>query len=235
MSHDHTPRAHEAFHELARIVVSEHSVDSVMTTVAEVGKRVLPDVVDVSVTLVRGDEPETVASTGPLALLMDERQYAGGTGPCLDAARGTGIVSVPDAGAAEQWPMFAAGAREHGVGSSLSVPIALPDHVGAGINMYSARLAGFDEQDVDMAKTFAAYAAVALANVHLYEAQKRIGEQLQAAMASRGVIEQAKGIIMAQRRCSADEAFAILVRVSQHENRKLRDVAVALTRTVTEN
>jgi len=77
-------------------------------------------------------------------------------------------------------------------------------------------------------QTFAGYAAVALANAHLYDTTANLAQQMQAAMDSRAVIEQAKGIIMGDRRCTADEAFAILTRLSQDSNRKLRDIAAAL-------
>jgi AmiR/NasT family two-component response regulator len=61
--------------------------------------------------------------------------------------------------------------------------------------------------------------------MHLYEAQGRVAEQLQTAMRSRAAIEQAKGILMGARGCQADEAFDMLVKLSQDRNRKLRDVA----------
>jgi AmiR/NasT family two-component response regulator len=64
--------------------------------------------------------------------------------------------------------------------------------------------------------------------MHLYESTRTLAEQLQTAMESRAVIEQAKGVLMGQRRCTADEAFEILVKLSQQSNRKLREVAQAL-------
>ena len=67
-----------------------------------------------------------------------------------------------------------------------------------------------------------------MANAHLYDTTASLAHHMQAAMESRAVIEQAKGIVMADRRCTADEAFAILAKVSQDTNRKLRDVATAL-------
>jgi AmiR/NasT family two-component response regulator len=67
----------------------------------------------------------------------------------------------------------------------------------------------------------------------VYAAQGQVAEQLQQAMQSRAVIEQAKGILMGQRRCSARDAFDILVRLSQATNRKLRDVAQALVEDAT--
>lgn len=216
---------YEAFDELSRLIVSEHALDSVMTAIAEVGKKLLPSVSEVSVTLVRSGKAETIASTGPLAVQMDERQYSDETGPCLTAAREGQLISLPDAGAAQRYPLFAAAARERGVGSSLSVPVKLPEPVSAGLNMYSDQQAGFPQHDIELAQTLAAYAAMALFNVYLYDSQQRVAEHLEKALGSRGVIDQAKGILMAEHRCTPDAAFERLVDLSQHTNRKLRDVA----------
>jgi AmiR/NasT family two-component response regulator len=79
-----------------------------------------------------------------------------------------------------------------------------------------------------MAQTFSAYAAVALANAHLYDTTATLAQHMQAAMQHRAVIEQAKGILIAGRGCSPEEAFTILRKLSQDTNRKLRDVAAAL-------
>jgi AmiR/NasT family two-component response regulator len=72
-----------------------------------------------------------------------------------------------------------------------------------------------------------------MANAYLYNAKTTLANHMELAMRSRAVIEQAKGIIMGDRRCSADEAFAILTKLSQDTNHKLRDVAVALVRRST--
>ncbi len=234
MRDDHQSQPpYEAFDELARLVVSDHSVDSVMTAIAEVGKRLLPGATEVSVTLLRGGEAETVASTGQLAVAMDERQYREGNGPCLAAAKEGQLISLPDAGAAARWPEYAAAARSNGVGSSLSIPVRLPEPISAGLNLYSDKSDAFPEHDVELARTLAAYAAVALANLHLYESQKLVADHLERALESRGVIDQAKGILMGQRRCTADEAFQLLVDISQDTNRKLRDVAQTLVHSTT--
>jgi GAF domain-containing protein len=225
---------YEAFDDLAGLIVSDHSLDSVMTAIAVVGKRLLPNVTEASVTMLRDGEAVTVASTGPLAVQMDERQYVRGDGPCLSAARDGQLVLLPDAGHDDRWPEYAAAARRERVASSLSVPIKLPEPVSGGLNLYSDRQDGFAEHDVELARTLAAYAAVALANIHLYESQKRVAQHLAKALESRGVIDQAKGIVMAERRCSPDEAFQVLVETSQHTNRKLRDVAEALVRSTSE-
>ncbi len=106
--------------------------------------------------------------------------------------------------------------------------------VTAALNIYSTDEHAFDDAAAEIASTFAAYAGVALTNMHLHQAQGKVAEQLQTAMHSRAVIEQAKGIVMGDRRCTAEQAFDILVDLSQTSNRKLRDVAQALVDQATQ-
>ena len=89
----------------------------------------------------------------------------------------------------------------------------------------------FDDEAHELAQGFASYAGVAVANMHLYTGTRQLAHQLQHAMQSRAVIDQAKGILMAQRRCTAEEAFDVLIAVSQGTHRKLREVAQALVYT----
>ncbi|MFC4020823.1 GAF and ANTAR domain-containing protein [Micromonospora sp. GCM10011542] len=222
----------EALIRLGRIKHDETDLDTVLTTVAEVTRETIPGAREVSVTLVQGSEAYTAACTGELARTLDIWQYEHGRGPCLDAATtGTAMV-VPDLTTEERWPEWAARAHAAGAGSSLSIGLPIQEAVVGALNIYATRPGALD-QGVDLAGTLAGYAAIALANAHLYESTATLAQQMQAAMRSRAVIEQAKGIIMGQRRCTADEAFAILARVSQDSNRKLRDVAELLVgRTV---
>jgi AmiR/NasT family two-component response regulator len=69
--------------------------------------------------------------------------------------------------------------------------------------------------------------------MHLYESTRDLAQNLDMAMQSRAVIEQAKGILMSQRRCDATEAFSLLAAASQRSNRKLRDIAQAIVDGVT--
>ena len=119
-------------------------------------------------------------------------------------------------------------AVQTGARSSLSVGLPIEERIDGALNLYGLREGAFDDEAVLLAETFAGYAAVALANATLYAITAKLAQQLPAAMASRAVIEQAKGIIMGRRRCSAEEAFRVLTRISQDSNRKLRDVAAAL-------
>ncbi|SIM85421.1 GAF and ANTAR domain-containing protein [Micromonospora cremea] len=218
----------DAFAELGRIKLDENSLDDVLQRVAELAKRALPIPVEVSVTLVRGGTGHTAAFTDELARDLDERQYAHGRGPCLEAAASGNVLSVPDLTADDRWPDWAQRGRQAGVGSSVSIGLPIQEAVVGALNVYAHMPHAFDDDSVSILKTFGAYAAVALANAQLYDSTATLARQMQEAMTSRAVIEQAKGIIMAERRCSPAEAFTILSKVSQDSNRKVREVAQAL-------
>jgi GAF domain-containing protein len=218
----------DAFAELAKITLADHSLSHVMEKVAALAKRTIPGASEVSVTLLDRGHASTVAFTGQLAIDLDERQYEKGHGPCLSCIDGGEPVRIDSLKTDDRWADWAREASKRGAGSSLSIPVPVQREVEAALNIYSVDERAFDDDAAELALTFAAYAGVALANMHLYEAQGQVAEQLQEAMQSRAVIEQAKGILMGERRCNADEAFNILVRLSQETNRKLREVAEAL-------
>jgi GAF domain-containing protein len=217
-----------AFAQLGRIKLDETDLDGVMHMIADLAKRTLTGIDEASVTLIRGRDAHTAAYTGDLALALDERQYESGGGPCLDAAVSASTVSVPDLTEEKRWPDYIFHAIEAGVRSSLSVGLPVHEQVSGALNLYARAPDAFDDDAVVLAQTFAGYAAVALANAHLYNVTATLAQHLQSAMESRAVIEQAKGIVMADRHCTADEAFAILSKLSQDTNRKLREVAAAL-------
>jgi GAF domain-containing protein len=218
----------DAFAELGRIKLSETDVDGVLHTIAELARRTIPGTDEVSVTLIRGKGATTAAFTGDLARDLDEVQYRKGHGPCLDAAASGASLCLPDMAAESRWPDWASRALRVGVNSSLSIGLPIHETVSGALNVYATKPDNFDQDAIILAQTFAGYAAVALANAHLYDVTATLAQHMQAAMEHRAVIEQAKGIIMGERRCTADQAFQILSKLSQDTNRKLREVAAAL-------
>jgi GAF domain-containing protein len=220
--------AQSAFDELGHLVLGEQSMDELLERIAQLAKRVVRGADEVSITLAGKDKAVTVVSTGQLAVDLDERQYEQDSGPCLDAAQSGSMAFIPNMSAETRWPQFTTAATERGVHSSLSTPIPLQQYSNAAINMYATTIAAFTDEDLELAQSFAGYAGVALANMHLYQSTRGLAEQLQSAMESRAVIEQAKGMLMAQNACDANGAFDLLVRLSQQSNRKLRDVAQAV-------
>lgn len=202
---------------------------ALLQRVADLSKRVIPGIAEASVTLIDRDRPTTPAWTGQLALDLDEAQFACGYGPCLDAAVGQEIREVCDAREETRWPGYTPACVERGVLSSLSMPVPVRENIHGSLNLYATRAGSFDEAAKDTGREFASYVAVvAVRNIHLYETVRERANHLDTAMRSRAVIEQAKGILMSQRRCGADEAFSLLAAASQRSNRKLRDIAQAM-------
>jgi GAF domain-containing protein len=223
----------DAFARLGRIKLSETDLSGVFHQIVDLGKRAIPGASEVSVTLVPANGAYTPASTGDLALRLDESQYELGHGPCLAAARSTSTQHIADMTAEDRWPDWTIRACEAGAHSSLSIGLPVQEAVTGALNIYATKPDAFDDDALALAQTFASYAEVAMANAYLYNAQTTLAQHMEIAMHSRAVIEQAKGIIMADRRCSADEAFTLLSNLSQHSNHKLRDVAVALVQRAT--
>lgn len=182
----------------------------------------------VGVTVLRGDLKQTTAHTDDWVLVLDEAQYKANSGPCLDAIHAAHTISTPSLKNTDRWPEFRAAAADLGVGSVLSLPLDLDGSAIGGLNIYWKREVALDDSDIPRQEAFAANASIALHNAALYEQARATVEQLETAMTSRAAIEQAKGILIAREHVDADEAFKLLVRLSQTRNRKLRDVAVEL-------
>ncbi len=198
----------QAVAELGRIVFGETPLEEVFSRVAAVAVEAMPGADAVSVTVLRGEHPQTLAFTADFAMDLDESQYTAGDGPCLAAARTGQDFLVTDLHTDDRWPAYSKDAVATGVFSSLSVALPLHDDSYGALNVYSRHCGGLDEDSRKIAEHVAGYAAVAMTNANLCARTARLAEQLKEAMASRAVIEQAKGIIMGERRCSEDEAFA---------------------------
>ena len=208
--------------------LGEGDLRAVLGRVAELARQTLPGMAGASVTLVESDRAFTAAFAGQLALDLDETQYQEGFGPCLEVAQSAGTVSVPDMAAETRWPVFARQALAAGVRSSLSVALPLQEAVLGALNLYATQPAAFDQDAIEMARTFAGYAAIAIANARLYQSTAALAENMRRAMETRAVIEQAKGILVAQQHCTPEQAFELLTRLSQTTHRKLRDCAADL-------
>ena len=227
-----SPSVGEALERLGRLSLRELSMEGLLQTVADLTKTVMPGHPEASVSLLVKDRPSTVASTGQLATDLDESQYDRDHGPCLHAARTGELVEVGDTRTDSRWPDYMPRAAEHGALSSLSVPLPIDeDGVSGALNIYAREPHAFDEDSRSAATRFAPYAAVAAGNLHAYRRAVVRADNLQAALETRGVIDQAKGILMARHKLTAHQAFQVLARMSMKTNRKLRAVADDLVHT----
>ena len=223
----------DALDRLGRLSLRELSMESLLQTVAELTRSVMPGHTETSVSLLVRDVPTTVVSTGQLAVDVDESQYESGSGPCLHAARTGELVVVADARTDTRWPDYMPQAAGRGALSSLSVPLAIDDdsQLSGALNIYAREAGAFDEEAQSAATRFGPYAAVAAGNLHAYQSARDMAGNLQAALESRAVIDQAKGVLIERYKLTPDQAFQLLARASMHANRKVRDIADVLVRT----
>jgi GAF domain-containing protein len=222
-----------AGYELQQLLLSTNDVVEYLERVAGYAVRTVVADADLScgITLQRHNQPLTVASSDPRAVSVDEVQYQIDRGPCLHSMRTGEVVLIDDLATDEAWVTYRMYGIAAGVRSSLSLPIAA-DGIQGAMNMYAPKPGTFDQDAIDRAQALAREAAHGVALAMRMAQQAELSEQLQAALSSRAVIDQAMGVIMGQNRCSADAAFNILRAASQHRNIKLRDVAADIVRAV---
>ena len=221
-----------ALHEsLAGVVLGGRGLDEVLTEITGIARRAIPGSQASSITLIRGDTAFTAAFDGQMAMDADELQYQRGYGPCVDAGRAGQLFLVQDMLGEQRWPDYAQHVAAQGVRSSLSVPLPFQGVTIGAVNNYSATPGAFGEADIAVGEEVAAWVALAVGNADLHARTVSELADMRAAMVSRAVIDQAKGILMERRKCTQDQAFAELSRASQNTNIKLRDVADELVRT----
>ena len=216
----------ELWRDLSRVVLADRQLDDVLGEVTGIAARSVPGAESTSITLVRGDKAFTAAHTGEMALVADELQYERGYGPCMDAGRAGVVIRIDDMHTEQRYPDYTPRVVEVGVRSSLSMPLPYQGSSIGALNIYSTRPQAFSSAESEEAATVVAEAvAVAVVNADAHDRLAEHAQNMRLAMESRAVIEQAKGVLMAQQGIDAEQAFEVLRGASQRYNRKLRDIA----------
>jgi GAF domain-containing protein len=220
----------KAFAALGAFLEGDLPLNQALDQLAHLACLAVPGCHMVGITLFDGETPTTAIHTHPEPPKIDQAQYDAGRGPCLDAMRLGQVNRIDDTAVDTRWPEFARAACDLGVRSTLGLPMRVGDRSVGGFNMYSSTPDAFVGEATDVAALFAAQAGLAVAGSLAYWHQRSLVQHLEEALKNRPVIEQAKGMIMARESVTADEAFDVLRRASQRENRKLRDIAVDIVR-----
>jgi GAF domain-containing protein len=134
----------------------------------------------------------------------------------------------------DHWPAFTERAIRAGVRSVWSLPLTVRDRTTGALNLYAMGGDAWAGTSRRLARDLASHAAVVLANAAALMSAELTNEHLRVALETRDMIGQAKGILMARQGVSSDEAFDVLRRASQRQNRKLRDVATDVVNQVTQ-
>ncbi|MEU0158293.1 GAF and ANTAR domain-containing protein [Streptomyces sp. NPDC006261] len=218
--------------DLVSLLLETDTLEDFLQALAEEALGNAPGAEGCGITLERENRPLTVASAGTSAPALDEAQYGQDDGPCLEALREGHEVSVVDMRVEARWNGYPAFAVAAGTLSSFSLPIAAHSHTAGALNIYSPEAKGFEDADLGVLRDLAAQATGAIALAQRLSDAQTFTSDLQRALQSRTVIDQAIGIVMSQRRCSAEEALGTLRTASQHRNVKLRDLCAQLVGSV---
>lgn len=213
---------------LAGAVLGQQDLQSTLDEITRVAVATLPSCDGASLTTFQEGTPGVVAAADEWSRQLDELQYEEREGPCLDAARTGNVFRVRDLQVDTRWPFYAPRATELGARSMVSLPMSAEGKVVGALNVYSREADRFSAEDVSLGELMAAQAGVAMQVAASFFRHRDLAEQMQQAVQSRATIEQAKGVLMGSRGCTEEEAFALLVELSQTSNRKLRDVAAAV-------
>jgi len=220
--------------ELAAVLLSVEDADEALRHLARTAVVVIPDGPSCGITVTANGVFRTVVFSGSIPPSVDEAQYERNDGPCLEALRTGTPVVVQDLSAEDQerwggFPPVALAAGAHGV---LAYPLEASGQVVGVLNLYAHERDLFPDAVQRIAKQFVDPAALLLSGVLQRLSQAELIAHLNAALDNRAVIDQAIGIIMATRACSARDAFAVLRKMSNDQNVKLRDIAAAMTEAV---
>ena len=215
--------------ELLSLLLSTDNIEVFLDNLARTASESLG--ASCAVTVRSGRMPLTAAHSDSLASAVDEAQYEQGQGPCLHAMDSGDIVDIPDVTMDDRWAGYHAHALAHGVRSSL--PLQADGLTTGALNFYSESTHAFDDPTLVSAATALAAQGGAVVGVAVRQAQQaQLTTQLREALATRAVIDHAIGILMAQQRCTADEAIALLRSASQNRNRRVHDLATDLVTAV---
>lgn len=218
-----------AFVKIADTLVADFDLVDMLQTLIEICTDILD--VDAAGLLLRAGagDLQVVASTTEDARFIEFAQLGAAAGPCWECAN-TGLpVTIPDIAAdGDQWPTFRDVALERGFRSVHATPLRLRSEVIGTMNLFSAAIGALNAQDIAVAQALSDVAAISILSQRAAQERDTVTAQLQVALETRVVIEQAKGILAHSLGISVDAAFASLRTFARDNNLNLRAVAAAL-------
>jgi GAF domain-containing protein len=172
-------------------------------------------------------ELRVVAASNEAARLLELFQLQNDQGPCLDCFRSGQPVAAADLGADQRWPRFADAAGQAGFSAVQALPMRLRDQIIGALNLFRTAPGAFDAESVHVGQALADVATISLLHDRSMRRTDTLNEQLQTALNSRVVIEQAKGKLAERLGIDVDQAFSLLRDQARNRNQRLSDLARA--------
>lgn len=170
-----------------------------------------------------------VAASSEQTRLLELLQLQTDEGPCPECFHTGKPVTVTDLAAeTRRWPRFVAAAREIGFRSVHALPMRLRTEIIGALNLFDTRPGVLPAQTVQLGRALADVATIGLLQARAISRREMLAEQLQTALNSRVIIEQAKGVLAERRHIDMDRSFALLRSTARTSNRRLSDLSRAI-------
>lgn len=218
----------DAFAALADTLVADYDVFELLQHLVETcGSLFEVDAVGLLLADPSSGTLDVVASTSEEVHTVEVMQLGAESGPCIEAFETGRQVAVPDI-AASRWDRFRRSALEQGYRAVFAVPLRLRQDVIGAMGMFSRVVGDLNERDLRAAQGLADVAAIGIVHSRTVDASNLLRDQLQQALTSRIVIEQAKGVLAQTHSVGVEEAFQLLRAYARSHQQPLADVAARL-------
>jgi GAF domain-containing protein len=185
------------------------------------------------VTLVDDGQQRFVTAAVEAVATLERVQENFQEGPCVDAVATAAPVAVPDIAvgdASDRWPDYTIAAKNTGIQAVAGIPMLAEGVAIGAVNLYDSQPRNWSAEDLRIATIFASIATGYLAHASSAQQQQRTAEQLQQALNTRLIIEQAKGVLATQRQTTVDEAFKTLRKYAREHHARIHDVSRAVVK-----
>lgn len=224
------------FARMSGVLLSEATVATALSTVTSLAVDTIAGSSGSGVSLLDSNGRRTTsAGTDPQVEQLDALQYQLDEGPCLSAWRELTVLRSGGQDDERRWPSWLPRARQLGMQAFMSAPLINGASAIGAIKVYSTAVEAFDERDEDLLRRFGQQAAIFVGNVLTVRAAARVSDQLKETLHFRDLTAMARGILMARRGISADEAFRELMAESYRSRRLVRDVAAQIVASPRDN
>ena len=219
-------RLAHTFVTLADTLVADYDIVDVLQTLVEQASGIL-EASDAGILIPNAvGDLEVLASTSERSQLISLLQLRVDEGPCVDAYNSGNIVAVDNiASTYARWPQFATSAAAVGYQAMYAIPMRLRDETIGSLNLFSDRVGPMPSADTTIARALTDVATISILQERALREADIAREQLQRALDSRVLIEQAKGVLSHLEQIAMDEAFALLRHRARSSGRRLSVVA----------
>lgn len=219
----------KTFVELADTLVADFDLIDFMAVLVERSAELLESAeVGLALAATRG-ELRVMASSSERMRSLELIEFQNDEGPCRDCLiNGEQVLNQRLDAVEDRWPRFAPQAREAGFQMVHALPLRLRSDVIGAMNIFSSDTGELSPEDVNLTQALADAATIGILQERAVKHGSNVASQLQGALNSRIVIEQAKGIVAERRQIDMDQAFALLRGYARSNRTQLSDVARAI-------